>query len=64
LLDLSRKTGRTSADTARAAAARSLTMLLADLARTESKVVIITCHGMTIGSRAQACKRRTARVGA
>ncbi len=64
LLDLSREGGRTSADTAHAASGRSLTTLVADLARTESKVVVVVCHGMTIGSRAQACKRQTARVGA
>ena len=64
LLDLSRKADRTSADTTHAASGRSLTTLVADLARTESKVVVVVCHGMTIGSRAQACKRQTARVGA
>jgi ABC-type branched-subunit amino acid transport system substrate-binding protein len=61
LLDLSRKAGRTSADTAHAASDRSLTTLVADLARTESKVVIIACHGKTIGSQVKAYKGQTAR---
>jgi hypothetical protein len=64
LLDLSREAGRTSADATHAASARSLTTLVADLARTEAKVVIIARHAMTIGSHAKDYKRQTSRVGA
>jgi hypothetical protein len=64
LLDPSREAGRTSADAMHPASARSLSTLVTDLARVESKVVVIACHGMTIGSCAKACKTQSVRVGA
>jgi hypothetical protein len=61
-MDLPGEAGRTSAHATDAATAGPHTTTIADLAGTESKVVVIARHGMTIGSRAKARKRQTACV--
>jgi len=62
LLNLPREAGRPGADAAGTASADLRTAPVPDLAGPESKVVVIACHGMTIGSRANAHKGQPTRI--
>jgi hypothetical protein len=41
-------------------AARAVATTVANPARADAKVVVVPCHETTIGSRAKACKKRSA----
>ncbi|MDP1964101.1 MAG: hypothetical protein Q8K93_18100 [Reyranella sp.] len=62
MLNLSGEAGRPAAQAAGAASADPRTAPIPDLAGPESKVVVIACHGMTIGSRTKAYKGQIARI--
>jgi hypothetical protein len=55
-LNLACEAGRASPHAAGTASANPRTAPIPDLAGPEPEIVVIACHGMTIGSRAKAYK--------
>ncbi len=64
LLNLPVEAGRAAARATDAAFANPRAIAIPDPAGPETKIVVITCHGITIGGDMKACKRQNPRIAA